>query len=99
MSEACEAHLAYLGAIADGELDLVPDETRRHVGLCDSCAAEVGSYRLLNQRIRESATGRSPGWFARLARQERAASGRPRRWRRPRRWTAIAAVVALGGGA
>jgi hypothetical protein len=50
----CEPHRQYLAAIADGEPELVPDATLRHVAGCHDCSQEVEAHRLLGARLRES---------------------------------------------
>lgn len=37
-----------LAAIADGEVELVPDQVASHVGACDACTARLGEQALLS---------------------------------------------------
>ena len=50
---ACDLYSDYLGAIADGELDLVPVEARDHVASCGACQAEVRSHQAASARLME----------------------------------------------
>lgn len=80
---ACDLYSDYLGAIADGELGLVPLEARGHVASCDACKAEVRSHQAASARLKEllESSNRAP---KRLAHQS------------PRRLGgAVAAVVAV----
>ena len=51
---ACVLHREYLGAIADGETDLVPAATIEHMEHCADCSREVQAHRLLTSRLREA---------------------------------------------
>jgi hypothetical protein len=43
-----------LAAIADAELDIVPDQAVRHVGACDACTARLGEQALLSLSTSEA---------------------------------------------
>lgn len=51
MTDRCAEHRPYLGALADGEADLVPAATRHHAAACPECAAEVEAHRLVTRRL------------------------------------------------
>ena len=51
---ACTLHREYLGALADGETELVPAATIEHVEHCADCSREVQGHRLLTSRLREA---------------------------------------------
>lgn len=51
---ACAPHREYLGALADGEMDLVPAGTIDHVQSCADCSMEVQNHRLLSHKLREA---------------------------------------------
>lgn len=55
MTDPCAVHRPYLAAIADGELDLVPEATRDHVSTCPDCGFELRTHMLLGSRLREAA--------------------------------------------
>lgn len=48
----CSAHRAYLGAVADGETQLVPQATVDHLETCLDCNREVSAHSLLNNKLR-----------------------------------------------
>src|SRR5919197_2375895 len=48
----CAACREYLGAIADGELDLVPEPVLHHVAGCPRCSGEVDAHRGVNRKLR-----------------------------------------------
>jgi hypothetical protein len=50
----CTTHREYLGAIADGETDLVPPATLAHVDSCADCAREIRAHQLLGEKIHEA---------------------------------------------
>jgi len=52
MLHECREHRPYLGALADGELDLVPERAREHVGQCEDCASEVAAHGLVSEKLR-----------------------------------------------
>ena len=52
----CALHREYLGALADGETDLVPAATLEHLKQCRDCAAEIQAHRLLAAKLREALT-------------------------------------------
>ena len=52
---ACAPHREFLGAIADGEIELVPLATLEHVNGCAACADEIAAHRLLSSRLRQAA--------------------------------------------
>jgi hypothetical protein len=54
IADACAEHWSYLGAIAAGELELVPQATLSHISACDLCGAEVESHRLVSVRVRDA---------------------------------------------
>jgi len=90
MLDSCREHRPYLGALADGEFDLVPEPTREHVGQCEECANEVAAHGLVSERLRNALlTSITVGATARA----------PRTWRRRRVVMAsAAAMVAIAGG-
>jgi hypothetical protein len=49
-----------LAAIADGELDLVPDGAISHAGACDDCTARLGEQALLSLSATEALMGAEP---------------------------------------
>ena len=51
---ACAMHREFLGALADGEKELVPAATIEHVENCADCSREAAAHRLLNSRLREA---------------------------------------------
>lgn len=51
----CAPHREFLAAIADGETELVPAATLKHVEHCAACAEEIRAHRLLTARLRQSA--------------------------------------------
>ena len=59
MMNHCAEHRPYIGAIADGELELVSASTQRHVTECPDCAAELEAHRLLTRRLHEGLAGSS----------------------------------------
>ena len=50
----CAQHRDFLGALADGELDLVPAGTIDHVHSCADCSMEVQNHRQLSHKLREA---------------------------------------------
>jgi hypothetical protein len=50
-NDDCAPHRLYLGAIADGELDLVPSVTAYHVSRCHMCARMVVLFKMLNEKL------------------------------------------------
>ncbi len=50
----CAPHREFLGAFADGEMDLVPAATVEHVKGCAGCAQEIQAQQLLTRRIGEA---------------------------------------------
>jgi hypothetical protein len=50
----CATHREFLGALADGEKELVPAATIEHVEHCAECSREVQAHRLLGFRLREA---------------------------------------------
>ena len=50
---ACSTHRGYLPALADGEVQLVPDETIKHVSACRECSQVVDAHRALSTRLRD----------------------------------------------
>ena len=52
----CALHREYLGALADGEADLVPAATYEHIKQCSDCAGEIQAHRLLAAKLREAVT-------------------------------------------
>ncbi|GAC1647086.1 MAG: hypothetical protein NVS9B11_19440 [Candidatus Dormibacteraceae bacterium] len=54
MINTCATHREFLGALADGEKDLVPAATIEHVENCADCTREAAAHRLLNSRLREA---------------------------------------------
>jgi hypothetical protein len=59
-----------LAAIADGELEIVPDQAARHVGACDDCTARLGEQALFSLATDEALSLAHPA-------AERAALRRP----------------------
>jgi len=57
--DPCAEHRPYIGALADGELELVPAPTRRHLAGCAECAAELEAHRLLTWRL-QARLGEAP---------------------------------------
>jgi hypothetical protein len=57
MLDDCREHRPYLGTLADGELDLVPERTREHVGHCEACANEVAAHGLVSEKLRSALLG------------------------------------------
>lgn len=49
-----------LAAIADGELDLVPDHAISHAGACDECTARLGEQALLSLSATEALIAADP---------------------------------------
>ena len=85
----CTEHRAYLGAIADGETQLVPPATLAHLDICPGCRREVSAHSLLNEKLRSAVDGRLPGDLPyRLLR---------RSWVRTAS-AAVAVLVLLAGG-
>lgn len=54
MMNTCATHREFLGALADGEKELVPAATIEHVEHCAECSREVQAHRLLGARLREA---------------------------------------------
>lgn len=52
--KTCATHRDFLGALADGEKELVPAATIEHVEHCADCSREVQAHRLLGSRLREA---------------------------------------------
>ena len=52
----CASHREYLGALADGETELVPAATHEHIKQCSDCAGEIQAHRLLAAKLREAFT-------------------------------------------
>jgi len=61
MIDHCAPHRLYLSAMADGELELVPESTRAHVADCPKCSEEIDSYRLLSRKLVEAGAWTAPG--------------------------------------
>lgn len=55
----CSAHRAYLGAIADGETQLVPRAALEHLEACPDCSREVSAHSMLNEKLRGAVGARS----------------------------------------
>ncbi len=49
---ACTQHREFLGALADGETELVPAATIEHVKDCPDCSREIRAHQLLAARVR-----------------------------------------------
>lgn len=47
----CATHREFIGALADGERELVPAATIEHVEHCPDCSREFQTHRLLNSRL------------------------------------------------
>ena len=58
-------HRPYLAALADGELELVPEATRAHVAQCDQGQFEVEAHELLGNRLRAATRSAAPAAPAR----------------------------------
>jgi hypothetical protein len=48
----CTSFRKYVGAVADGELDLVPEPALRHIAACPRCSNEVDAHREVNRKLR-----------------------------------------------
>jgi len=59
VTDLCAEHRPYIGALADGEVDLVPAPTRDHVARCSECTAELEMHRLLTRRL-QAGLSRAP---------------------------------------
>jgi len=55
--DLCEEHRPYIGALADGELELVPARARSHVAGCPDCTAELEAHRLVTRRLHAGLSG------------------------------------------
>ena len=53
MSDRCATHRAYLAAIADREIELVPAESLEHVQECPGCRRELSTHQLLGERLHQ----------------------------------------------
>ena len=91
MNPACVAHGHYLAAIADGELEMVPDATRNHVDHCPECAREVAAHSQLGEALRASILGSSRA----LISDSLAATPGRRRWLRAPAVAVAAAALLL----
>jgi hypothetical protein len=60
VTDACAPHRPYLGAVADGEDELVPASTRAHLAVCAACSAELAAHMQLGGMLKSSALG-EPG--------------------------------------
>jgi len=52
---ACARHREYLGAVADGEIELVPAATLDHIKDCADCTSEIRVHELLTSKLRRAA--------------------------------------------
>ena len=94
MTDACASHRPYIGAVADGEDQLVPAATRLHIAECPGCSGEVAAHAQLGEMLRSS-LGDGP-----VAAPGTAVTGHRGRIRWPvAAAIAAAAVVVAGGGA
>jgi len=48
----CTEHREFLGALADGEIELVPVATLEHVKDCPDCSSEIHAHQALTRRLR-----------------------------------------------
>lgn len=92
MIDPCALHRPYLAALADGEVDLVPEATRDHVSGCADCADEVAQHGLLGEKLRAGFEQRM-----RRARQARRSAARVRRAAAVIGVAATLALAGLGG--
>ena len=60
MSDRCATHRAYLAAVADGELELVPADSLEHVQECPDCRRELSTHRLLGERLHQARQEEAP---------------------------------------
>ncbi|HUZ70791.1 MAG TPA: zf-HC2 domain-containing protein [Candidatus Saccharimonadales bacterium] len=56
----CDIHREYLGALADGELSLVPAATVEHVRGCAACGREVETHERLSAVLRSALASHRP---------------------------------------
>lgn len=87
----CAPHREFLGALADGESDLVPAATIEHVKGCPDCSREVHAHQVLTTRIRAAGDRLNQATPTRL--------GHPSRGRAGLIASAAAALLLATGGA
>ena len=83
-------HRPYLAALADGELELVPQATREHVEGCRECTFELQTHQLLATKLR-AAAGSAAAAVPAVPLQ-----GRRRRYFLPAAAAAALVLVAVG---
>ena len=91
---ACTPHREYLGAVADGETELVPAATIDHVEHCADCSRELQAHRTLTSRLRDA----SEYMNGELPRRVRVSTGRRRLAAIAAAAAVVLALVAVGAG-
>jgi len=88
---ACAPHREYLGAVADGEIELVPAATLDHIKDCADCTSEIRAHQLLTSKLRRAADEPEQAYRKRLVSLTRG------RLRIIAAGVAVATVVAAAG--